>query len=62
MPKRRKKSKTSFSLQIKKGRKYKPIPRYSNKQKKQILLGTKRTPSLYAVKRKGGKVIEAKKL
>lgn len=62
MPKRRKKPRTSFSLQIKKGRKFKPIPRYTKKQKKQILLGTKKTPALYAVKRKGGKVVKAEKL
>lgn len=62
MARKRRKPRSSFSLQIKKGGRFKPIPSYSKKQKKQILVGTKRTPSLYAVARKGGKVVKAKKL
>lgn len=62
MPKKRKYARTTFSLNIKRGKRFVPIPRYTKKQKKDILLNKKKTPSLYAVKRKAGRVVEAKKV
>ncbi len=61
MPKKR----TTFSFAIKKNNKFKPIPRYTEKQKKDILLERgkfKKTPTLYAVKKRGKKVIKAVKV
>ena len=49
-------------MNIKKGKRFAPIPRDTKKQKKDILLGKKKTPALYAVKRKAGRVVEARKI
>lgn len=49
-------------MNIKKGKRFTPIPRYTKKQKKDILLGKKKTPALYAVKRKSGRVVESRKV
>ncbi len=64
MPKKRK-GRTTYSLGIKKKGKYIPIPKYTKKQQKDILLDRgkfKKLPALYAIKKKKGRVVKAKRI
>lgn len=56
MPMRKaKKGRTTYSLAVKDGKKYKPLPRRSIKSKKPV-------PDIYAVKKVNGRVVKSRKL
>lgn len=65
MPRRRKSNKngrTTYSLAIKKGGKFKRLPRYGIKSQKAILLGKKKTPKLYVVAKRKGRVVKSRRI
>jgi len=65
MVRKKTKKRTTFSFAIKKGGKFKPLPKLSKKQQKDVLLGRgkfKKIPPVYVVKKKGKRVVQSKKI
>lgn len=62
MPIKNRKGKTTYSFAIKKGTKYKPMPKYSKKRQRDIILGKVKLPKLYVVQKRNKKVLKARRV
>lgn len=55
----------TYQFAVKKGGKFRPMPHYSEKQQRDIMLERgkyKKLPALYVVKKKGGRIVASERV